>query len=243
MYRLFRELAHRYDLHTPPGHYQHDYAFVMERVLEFAPEGCRLLDVGCGTGVFLEEALSAGIDGHGLDAAPEMVEIARQRLGADRVRVERMQDLSEDSVYDVVSCISWPIHYAATREELEDVVARCHRALRPGGLFVVQVANEEQMTGAVRVDREPGPGGEPDDTLFIHRFVSHRDAEHRVTAEYVYASQAYGELLMERHELRFASPGLIEKVLQRAGFREVSVINSASVSPFLVGKRRNSGSA
>lgn len=237
MYRLFREFAHRYDLHTPPGHYQHDYAFVIERALEVAPTGCRLLDIGCGTGVFLQEALAAGIDGYGLDAAPEMVGIAGQRLGADRVRLQRMEELAERAVYDIVSCISWPIHYCATQAALEDVVARCHRALLPGGLFVVQVANDERMTGAVGVDREPGPGGEKDDTLFIHRFFPHHDEDHRVTAEYVYASKEYGELLAERHELRFAHPPLIEKVLHRTGFREVTVVNSSSISPFLAGKR------
>ena len=31
MHRLFDDFAHRYDLHTPPGHYQHDHAFVLEQ--------------------------------------------------------------------------------------------------------------------------------------------------------------------------------------------------------------------
>src|SRR5207237_6249481 len=184
MYRLFREFAHRYDLHTPPGHYKHDHAFVISEALRVAPEKCRLLDVGCGTGVFLETALAAGLDAHGLDVAPEMIEVAARRVGADRVRIKPMQEIDEDGAYDIVCSLSWTIHYAESLADLEDVIARCRRALRPGGLLILQVANEDAMTGAVSVDVEPGRSGEPDDTYFIHRFTPLRHLEHRVSAHY-----------------------------------------------------------
>jgi SAM-dependent methyltransferase len=233
MYRLFREFAHRYDLHTPPGHYQHDHAFVISEALRVAPNNCRLLDVGCGTGVFLEAALAAGIDAYGLDAAPEMIDVAAGRAGAGRVRVQRMQDLGDVDAYDVICSLSWTIHYAESLTELENVLARCRRALRPGGLLILQVANDEAMTGAVNVDIEPGPSGEPDDTYFIHRFKPLHDVEHRVLADYVYASRANGDLLVEQHELRFADAKKIADACVHAGFRRLAVINSGSVSPFV----------
>src|SRR5437764_4988436 len=120
MYRLFHEFAPRYDLPTPPGHYKHDHAFVISEALRVAPSNCRLLDVGCGTGVFLEAALAAGIDAHGLDAAPEMIEVAVARVGGDRARVQRMQEIDEVGAYDVVCSLSWTIHYAESLAELED---------------------------------------------------------------------------------------------------------------------------
>lgn len=234
MYRLFREFAHRYDLHTPPGHYQHDHAFVISEALRVAPNHCRLLDVGCGTGVFLEAALAAGIDAYGLDAAPEMIDVAAARAGAGRVRVQRMQDIDEVDAYDVICSLSWTIHYAESLKELEDVIARCRRALRPGGLLILQVANDAAMTGAVNVDIEPGPSGEPDDTYFIHRFRPLHDVEHRVLADYVYASRANGDLLVEQHELRFASMEIIAQTARIAGFRTSSVLNSTAIAPFLI---------
>src|SRR5689334_13484648 len=91
-YDLFGRAANRYDWHTPLHHYQHDHAFVLSR-LPALP--CRVLDVGCGTGVFLEKALAAGFDAIGLDASPEMVALAAQRVEPNRVRVGQMQELSE----------------------------------------------------------------------------------------------------------------------------------------------------
>ena len=234
MYRLYHEFADRYDLHTPPDSDRYDRSLVLEEARRVSP-ACRLLDVGCGTGVLIEEALAAGIDGYGIDSSPEMVEVARRRVGEERVRVERMQEISEVGAYDLVCSLSWPIHYCRTAAELADVLDRCRRALRPGGRLMFQVADDERMDGSPSVELEPGPAGEAADTLFSYRFRPLHDAEHRVIAEYVYVSRTHGELLSEEHELRFASPPLLLRALRRAGFLDVGVVETASPSPFVVG--------
>jgi len=146
-----------------------------------------------------------------------------------------MQDLAEQTAYDIVCALSWTIHYAETAAELNDIVHRCAAALKPGGRLLLQAANAERMTGAVRVDREPGPDGEPDDTLFIHRFQALEDAEAGAMADYVYASQALGELLSERHHLRFCAPEMVAAAMRGAGLGEVVVVDPEGLSPFVVG--------
>ena len=235
MYQLFNEFADRYDLHTPPGHYRHDHALVIREALRAQPTHCRLLDVGCGTGVFLEAALAAGIDGYGLDASKRMIDCARRRLPNNRLRVQRMQEITDDSAYDVVCSLSWTIHYCKSETELYDVVVRCRNALRSRGLLVLQVADDRQMRGAVQIDQEPGPSGEPNDTLLIHRFQPRHDNTHTVYADYVYVSLASGELLSERHQLNLAHPSLVASALQRAGLSEIRLINEGTLSPFVTG--------
>ena len=236
MYRLFHEFAHRYDLHTPPGHYQHDHAFVIREALHVAPKNCRLLDVGCGTGVFLEAAIRAGINGYGIDAAPEMIEVARRRLGDDRVHVQRMQDVQDKQLFDVVCALSWTIHYCNSKAELGGILRRLRAALRPSGLLVLQVADDKRMVGTVSVDEEPGPEGQPRDTLFIHRFRRCNSADHLILADYVYASRSTGELLAEEHRLQCADPDTIARAASDAGLSEVTIANVGSVSPFVLGR-------
>jgi SAM-dependent methyltransferase len=238
MFRLFQEFAHRYDLHTPPGHYQHDHALVIREALRVSPTNCRLLDIGCGTGVFLEAAIDAGINAYGIDASPDMVRIARQRVGCDRVQQLRMQDVSDYAAFDVVCALSWTIHYCETGQELDNVFTRCNEALKPGGLLIIQIANEERMTGAVNVDRESGPAGELDDTLFIHQFKPIVGDDHCVSANYVYASKTHRELLCEEHLLRFANPDRIARDMIASGSERVRFVNRDSVSPFVLGTNR-----
>lgn len=106
-YRLFGELAARYDLHTPPRLYRPDHELVLEELRPAGPRA-RVLDLGCGTGALLEFLRKAGFAARGIDASPEMIAIAEQRLGPGVVRVERLQDLAEREEYDaLVSLMSW----------------------------------------------------------------------------------------------------------------------------------------
>ena len=235
VYQLYDEFAHRYDLHTPPGHYRHDHALAISQARRFAPEHCRLLDLGCGTGVFVEQAIAAGIDAYGIDEAPGMVAVAHKRLGPDRVQVRRMQEIDEQNHYDVICSLSWSIHYCADESELRSVLRNCHRALRVGGALLLQVANDERMTGEVSIDYEPGPSGEKDDTLFIHQFCPIDGSNHDVRAQYVYISKTKRELLSEQHQLHCAHPSLVSAIMKECDFHEVTIMNSDSISPLILG--------
>jgi SAM-dependent methyltransferase len=66
--------------------------------------GTRLLDVGCGAGLFLRLAAQRGAVVTGMDAAAGFVEIARERLPDADIRVGEMESLPYgDDSFDVVT--------------------------------------------------------------------------------------------------------------------------------------------
>lgn len=79
------ETARRYDawFRTPPGAFALSREIrLLERMTAGWPRrGQRLLEIGCGTGIFLDVLHGAGFDVDGLDASPAMLEAARQRMG------------------------------------------------------------------------------------------------------------------------------------------------------------------
>ena len=53
-------------------------------IRRFVPAG-RILDVGCATGYFLQAAMEAGFEAHGVEFSPYSAAIAQERFGTDRV--------------------------------------------------------------------------------------------------------------------------------------------------------------
>jgi SAM-dependent methyltransferase len=68
-------------------------------------EDDRLLDIGCGGGVFLRRALETGTDAVGLDHSREMVELARTTAGVHVVEARAEQLPFADGEFTAVSCI------------------------------------------------------------------------------------------------------------------------------------------
>ena len=66
--------------------------------------GQEVLDVGCGTGVFLRAAADRGALVSGLDASEALIEIARRRVPDADLRVADLQRLPwDDDRFDVVA--------------------------------------------------------------------------------------------------------------------------------------------
>jgi len=243
MHRLFDEFAHRYDLHTSPNHYQHDHEFVLGFVRRWHGAGV-VLDVGCGTGVFLEKARQIGLSATGIDASPGMVREAERRLGLGSVSLKRMQDVEVEQAYHAIVSLSWTVNYAEGLRVLQDVLSRFHSALKPGGGVVLQVAHAANASGIVYEDREPGPTGEPDDVIFLYRFGRSPGESDALIADYVYVCKSVGEILHERHLLRVADARRVAELMREAGFVGVELYDSyrgnafeRSISPFVVGRK------
>jgi SAM-dependent methyltransferase len=102
--------------------------------------GRRALELGCGTGVFLERVARSGATLHGIDLSEDLLEKARSRVGSlpnvvlDRGNAEALPypDGHFDAVYG-----SSVLHHL----NLDTALREAHRVLRPGGRLVFAEPN------------------------------------------------------------------------------------------------------
>jgi SAM-dependent methyltransferase len=104
----------------------------------------RLLDVGCGHGLLLDEARRRGFEVVGLELSRSAARHACETLGLD-VRELPLEEFDSWGSFDVVVL-------ADVLEHLEDpvgAVERCARMLRPGGALCVVTPDPSSLTARV----------------------------------------------------------------------------------------------
>ena len=100
--------------------------------LALLPAGGSVLELGCGAGNHSAVMLAGGFRVRATDGSPEMAEIASQRLDHP-VEAMLFEELDEREAYDGVWASACLLH--VPRNELADILARIHRALKPDGVF------------------------------------------------------------------------------------------------------------
>ena len=117
-------------------------------LLPYLAPGTSLLDVGCGPGTITADMASMGVNVVGVDAAPEIVEQARQ-LGIDvRVGDAYALDFADDS-FDVVHSHQTLQHLARPVDALREF----RRVVTPGG---VVAARDVDYAGTIIYPETPG---------------------------------------------------------------------------------------
>jgi SAM-dependent methyltransferase len=103
--------------------------------------GLRVLDAGCGPGLYAQELLRRGATVVGFDQSPALVDLARRRVGAGAVL--RVHDLAEplhwagDASFDLV-VLALTLNYVDDRVSM---LRELRRVLRPHGALLISTTH------------------------------------------------------------------------------------------------------
>lgn len=101
-----------------------------------------VVDLGCGSGIWANELVSAGYEVHGVDISRAMIKLAKQN--APRGHFQQASFLKAKlppcvAVTAIGECFNYLFDPANTTPALKRYFARVYQALRPGGLFIFDV--------------------------------------------------------------------------------------------------------
>ncbi|MCL2544450.1 MAG: class I SAM-dependent methyltransferase [Clostridia bacterium] len=115
-------------------------------MLSLVPKGARLLDIGCGPGLYTKRLAEGGLRVTGLDFSAGSIAYARAHDGRSEYILQDYLAMDFEGAFDIVTLIYCDYGALIPRERRE-LLRRVHRALKPGGLFVLDVFTPRRAAG------------------------------------------------------------------------------------------------
>jgi len=149
------DLAHVHDV-AFGGWAREAAPFVLARLREAEIEDGLVIDLGCGSGIWAAELLSAGYEVVGVDASAEMLALARSRAPDAELRQGSLHDVRLPPCA-AITAIGECVNYFGP-PSLELLFRRAHAALEPDGLLVFDAAAPGREPQLRRRARHEGKG-------------------------------------------------------------------------------------
>jgi len=132
-------------------------------------EGKTALDVGCGAGLLCEPLARLGARVTGIDAAPEVIAVARDHAAGQALAIDYRNAAVEqiEGRFDLVTALEVIEHVADPAAFLWSLARR----LAPGGLLVLSTPNATGWSKLMMITLGEGLGRIPRGTHDFHKFI------------------------------------------------------------------------
>ncbi len=133
-------------------------------------EGKSALDVGCGAGLLAEPLARLGAKVTAIDAAPELIEVAREHALRQGLEIDYRLAAVEgvEGRFDLVTSLEVIEHVADPQAFIDDLAAR----LAPGGLMILSTPNRTAWSRLIMITVGEGTGRIPAGTHDWEKFLT-----------------------------------------------------------------------
>jgi ubiquinone/menaquinone biosynthesis C-methylase UbiE len=138
--------ADEYDAHYDCHRGRNYHSHISGRVMDALPRGGRLLDIGCGTGLFAAKYREDGGTAVGLDISRRMTQQARRRCPGGDFSVGTADKLPFRA--DSFDAISSLLAFTYLKHP-EGMLSEAYRVLRPGGAIAICTLGKKLITSGI----------------------------------------------------------------------------------------------
>jgi len=131
---------------------KHTYGTYLSKLIDYGVSKNTLLEIGCGNGFFLEEAISQGYqDVRGIEPSSDAITKATPAIRSKIICDMMKPGLFEANLFDVICLFQVLDHLPSPN----DLLRECFRILKPGGLFLCLNHNVEALSARFLKERSP----------------------------------------------------------------------------------------
>ena len=195
--------------HSAPG--------LLEVLRQNGLETGLVVDLGCGSGLWARELSDAGYGVLGIDISPAMIAIARKRVPRGKFQTASLLKVKLpecDAVTSLGECFNYSFDKSNSISELGRLFRRGYTALKPGGLFVFDIAEPGRGKGPRQKYRQGTDWAvlvEVDEDASTNR-LTRRITTFRKVGDFYRRDE-------EIHQLQLYKRAEVANELRRAGFR------------------------
>lgn len=110
------------------------------------PEKSKILDLGCGPGLYTKKLSDAGYDVTGIDYSRRSISYAKEHDTKTKYIYQDYLEMDYYEDFDAITLI-YCDYGAMVPDERKMLLSRIYRALKPGGLFIFDVFTEQTHRG------------------------------------------------------------------------------------------------
>lgn len=145
--QVFGDYARYYDLLYRDKNYVEEAQFIRNLIQTHAPQAKSILDLGCGTGIHASMLTQMGYLVHGVDASPEMLQTANNRIKALPKELANQLHFHQGDIrtfrleqkFDVIISLFHVVSYQITNEDLVATFQTIKEHLNQGGIFIFDI--------------------------------------------------------------------------------------------------------
>ena len=201
----------------------------------------RALDMACGSGRHSIALAQRGVEVVGFDNSVQMIKIARtlaekegaspEFLVADMLRIERVVDPG----FDLIICLGNSLALLPTLDAVRKVVSSVYSLLSPGGSFVLQVLNFEEIrkSGFRFFPVKAGITQQGDEVVFT-RFFEHSEEQPVSALVLTGLTKTHGQWSAEVSALQILNLDsvVLRDIMSSAGFVKVDFFSDYQGAAF-----------
>jgi ubiquinone/menaquinone biosynthesis C-methylase UbiE len=144
--RHYNDVADRYDHHYDRSRGRCYHTHLSQHIMEVLPKTGLLLDIGCGTGLFVEKYLVENGTAVGIDISRGMILQARRRCRESEFVIGTGETIPfGDDAFDAVASL---LAFSYMREP-QEMLDEAFRVLKPGGTIVICTLGKKLLTYGV----------------------------------------------------------------------------------------------